>query len=138
MYTVTAGRPERSLSPHEGDETMRRGQFSEKEIRLIRRAEDEFRLFKYKMLSESRKKIFKKCDKIRFYCYIYEYFMYADDIDKEHIEACLRYERPIGELYRIYQRYAYLQYGLWEEIEELLNVLVREQEDRNVREDPSP
>ncbi len=130
MYTVTARRPERSLSPHEGDETMRRGQFSEKEIRLIRRAEDEFRLFKYKMLSESRKKIFKQCGEIRFYSCIYKYLMYADDIDKEHIEACLKYERPIAELYRVYQSYEYLQYGRWEEIRELLNVLVREQKER--------
>ena len=64
--------------------------------------------------------------------------MYEDGIDKEHIDACLKYERPIAGVYRVYQRYAYLQYDRWEEIEELLNVLVREQEDRNVREDPSP
>lgn len=107
---------------------MKRGHFSEKETRLIRRVEDEFMLFKYKMLSKSRKKIFKKCDKIRFYCYIYEYLVYADDIDQEHIGACLKYERPIAELYRVYQSYEYLQYGRWEGIRELLNVLVREQE----------
>lgn len=117
---------------------MRRGQFSEKEIRLIRRAEDEFMIFKYKMLSKSRKKIFKMYDKIRFYCCISEYLTYADDIDDEHIEACLRYERPVAELYRVYQDYEYLQYGRWEEIKELLNVLVREQKDHNMRENPSP
>lgn len=115
---------------------MKRGQFSEKETRLIRRVEDEFTLFRYKMLSKSRKKIFKKCDEIKFYSCIYEYFMYADDIDQEHIETCLRYERPIAELYRVYQRYEYLQYGRWEEIEELLNVLVREQKDRSSQEYP--
>ncbi|MCI9390742.1 MAG: hypothetical protein HFH54_13970 [Lachnospiraceae bacterium] len=117
---------------------MKRGQLTEKETQLVKRVENEFGYFRYKMLSKSRKKIFKRCDKIRFYCYIYEYLMYADGIDKEHIEACLKYERPIAGLYRVYQRYAYLQYDRWEEIEELLNVLVREQEDRNVREDPSP
>lgn len=115
---------------------MKRGQFSEKEIQLIRRVEDEFTLFRYKMLSKSRKKIFKRCDKIRFYCCIYEYLIYADDIDQEHIGACLRYEKPIAKLYKIYQRYEYLQYGRWEEIEELLNVLVREQKDRSSQEYP--
>ncbi len=115
---------------------MKRGQFSEKEVRLIKRAEDEFMLFKYKMLSKSRKKIFKMCDKIRFYCCIYEYLTYADDIDDEHIEACLRYERPIAELYRVYQEYEYLRYSRWEEIRELLNVLVREQEDRSGKKIP--
>lgn len=118
--------------------TMKRGHFSEKEIRLTRTVEREFELFRYQMLSKSRKKIFKKCDKIRFYCCIYEYLRYADDIDKEHIGVCLRYERPIAELYRVYQSYEYLQYGRWEEIRELLNVLAREQKDRDVRENPSP
>lgn len=122
--------------PHEGDGTMKRRQFSEKETQLIRRAEDEFVIFRYKMLSKNRKKIFKKCDKIRFYRYIYEYLMYADDIDKEHIEACLRYERPIAELYKIYQRYEYLQYGRWDGIRELLNVLVHEQEYHSGQECP--
>lgn len=122
--------------PREGDGTMKRRQFSEKETQLIRRAEDEFVIFRYKMLSKNRKEIFKKCDKIRFYRYIYEYLMYADDINKEHIEACLRYERPIAELYKIYQRYEYLQYGRWDEIKELLNVLVREQEYHSGQECP--
>lgn len=117
---------------------MKRGQLSEKETQLVRRAENEFGLFRYKMLSKSRKKIFEKCGKIQFYCCIYEYFMYADDIDKEHIEACLKYERPIAELYRVYQEYEYLQYGSRDEIEEMLNVLVREQEDCRGQREPVP
>lgn len=117
---------------------MKRGEFSEYRIELTRKAGKEFELFKYKMLSKSRKKIFENCNKIRFYCCIYEYFMYVDGIGKEHIEACLKYEKPIAELFRVYQEYEYLQYGRWEEIEELLNVLVREQEDDSRQKAPMP
>lgn len=110
---------------------MRKGMFDDKEIRLAEIVEREFGLFRYKMLSKSRKKIFQSCNEIDFYCCVYEYLMYADDISREHIGACLRYEKPIAELYRVYRGYGYLQYGCWEEIEELLNVLVREQEEHS-------
>lgn len=116
---------------------MRKGELTDKELQLITVAEREFGLFKYKMLSKSRKKIFDDHSRIRFYSYIYEYLMYADDIAKEHIGACLRYEEPIAELYRVYQGYEYLRYDRWEDIEELLDVLVREQEDHDVQEDPT-
>ncbi len=107
---------------------MRRGEHPDREIQLITVAEREFELFKYKMLSKSRKRIFDDCGRIRFYSCIYEYLMYVDDIKKEHIEVCLRYDRPIAELYRVYQDHEHLRYDRWEDIEDLLDVLVHEQE----------
>lgn len=116
---------------------MRKGELTDKELQLITVAEREFGLFRYRMLSKSRKKIFRNSNEINFYRCVHEYLMCADDISREHIGACLRYEEPIAELYRVYQRYEYLRYGRWEEIEELLDVLVREQEDHDGQESPT-
>ena len=61
---------------------------------------------------------------------IYEYFRYAQDIEPAHTGACLKCgEYVIETLYRLYLKYEYLRYSRWEDIEELLDVLVREQED---------
>lgn len=109
---------------------MRRGQSSEKKTRLVKKVETEFELFKYRTLSKSRKKIFESCNEIRFYSCVYEYFIYADGIQAAHIDACLKCEEPIAELHRLYLKYEYLQCGRWENIEELLSALTREQEDR--------
>ncbi len=107
---------------------MKRGQFSDKETRLVRKVENEFELFRYKMLSKSRKKIFERCSEIRFYSCVYEYFIYAEDIAEPHIKACLKCGDIIAELYGLYLEWEHLRYSRWEDIEELLNVLVREQE----------
>ena len=111
---------------------MRRGIFPDSRIRLIQSVEREFELFKYKTLSKSRNEIFEDCGIIRFYSCVHEYFMYVDEIEEAHGKACLRCgENVIDTLYRLYLKYEYLRYSRWEDIEELLNVLVREQEDGN-------
>ena len=108
---------------------MKRGLFSEKEIQLVHNIEKEFELFKYRMLSRSRKKIFEACCEIRFYSCIYEYFLYAEDIADSHIKACLKCEYAIAELYDLYLKCECLRCGRWEDIEELLDVFVSRQED---------
>lgn len=108
---------------------MKRGLFSEKEIRLIHSIEQEFELFQYRTLSRSRKKIFEACFEIRFYSCIYEYFLYVEEIADAHIEACFKCENAIAELYDLYLKYEYLRCDRWEDIEELLDVLVSGQED---------
>lgn len=107
---------------------MKRGLFSGSVTKLGKAVEQEFELFKYKMLSKSREEIFDGCNVIRFYSCIYEYFLYNTDIKEEHIKACLKYGDIIAALYHLYMKYEYLRYSRWEDIEELLNVLVREQE----------
>jgi hypothetical protein len=108
---------------------MKRGEFSDREICLIRSVEKEFELFKYKTLSASRKEIFQQCNVIRFFCGIYEYFEYAEDIRQEHINACLKCgDSVIAALYGIYQGREYLRYERREDIVELLNALAADQE----------
>lgn len=103
---------------------MKRGLFSEKEIQLIHSIEQEFELFQYRTLSKSRKKIFEACCEIRFYSCIYEYFLYAEEIADDHIEACLKYGNTISKLYYLYLKYEYLRCDRWDDIEELLDVFV--------------
>ena len=114
---------------------MKRGEFSDKEIKLMHKIEKEFELFKYRTLAKSRKKIFEGCCEIRFYSCVYEYFLYADDIEKDHIKACLECENAIAELYNLYLKCEYLRCGRWDDIEELLNVFVARREDRKGVED---
>lgn len=109
---------------------VRRGIFTDSRISLTESVEREFELFKYKTLSKSRMEIFESCSIIRFYSCMLEYFTYAQDIDAVHIRACLKCgENVIGTLYGLYLKYEYLRYSRWEDIEEILNILVREQED---------
>lgn len=108
---------------------MRRGIFSGNMTAAVRAVEREYELFKYRTLSKSREEIFEDCDRIRFYSCIYEYFLYAEAIEEAHLKACLNCGDIMGTLYRLYMKYEYLRYSRWEDIEGILNVLVREQED---------
>lgn len=115
---------------HKGVDGVKRGIFPDSRIRLVQSVEREYELFKYKTLSKSRNEIFEECGIIRFYSCIYEYFHYTQDMEAAHIRACLKCgEYVIETLYRLYLKYGYLRYSCWEDIEELLDVLVREQED---------
>ncbi len=59
--------------------------------------------------------------------FIYEFFQYAENIEKEHINACLMYENVIEILYQLYIKYEYLRYSRWEDIEEMHSALLEEQ-----------
>ena len=107
---------------------MRRGEFSNTERQLRKQIETEYELFKYKMLSKSNIEIYDKCNVILFYHCIYEYFTYSQNLDKSYISVCLKYDEIIDTLYHIYTTYEYLRYERWEDIAEILNVLIRIQE----------
>jgi hypothetical protein len=108
---------------------MKRGEFSGRKTCLIRSVETEFELFRYKTLSASRQEIFDRCNEIRFYCCIWEYFQYAEDIKEEYICACLKVRDHVMEtLYHLYMENEYLRYERWDDIIELLDALVHAQE----------
>ncbi len=106
---------------------MRHGNMSDKEIELMKRMETEHTIFKYRMLASSAAEVYENCNVIRFYECIYEFFQYAENIEKEYIDVCLRYENIIETLYQLYMKYEYLRYSRWEDIEEILSALVQEQ-----------
>lgn len=106
---------------------MRRGDMPDREIELMKRIETEHTIFKYRMLASPAAEVYENCNVIRFYECIYEFFQYAENIEKEHINACLMYENVIGTLYQLYIKYEYLRYSRWEDIEEMLSALLEEQ-----------
>lgn len=106
---------------------MRRGDMSDREIELMKRIETEHTIFKYRMLASAAAEIYENCNVIRFYECIYEFFQYAENIEKEYTDACLMHENVIEALYRLYMKYEYLRYSRWEDIEEILSALVEEQ-----------
>ncbi|MCM1236942.1 MAG: hypothetical protein NC489_43255, partial [Ruminococcus flavefaciens] len=86
---------------------MKRGVFPENVIQLARTVEQEFELFRFRMLAKSREEIFESCNVIRFYSCIYEYFLYKEDMKMEHVKACLKCGNVIDTLYRLYMKYEY-------------------------------
>ena len=104
---------------------MKRGEFSKEERELIKRIKTEYELFKYKMLSKTNIEIYDRCNIIRFYECIYEYFMYAEALNSNHINVCLKYENVISVLYDLYLKYESLECSTWEDIEEILDELMR-------------
>ena len=88
---------------------MEQNEFSPKERELVKRIENEFLLFKYKMLSKSNIEIYDSCNIIRFYESIYEYFIYTEDLNKKYLNVCLTYENVISELYELYLKYESLE-----------------------------
>lgn len=106
---------------------MRRGDMPDREIELMKRIETEHTIFKYRMLASTAAEVYENCNVIRFYECIYEFFQYAGDIEKEHVNACLQYENIIEALYQIYIKYEYLRCSRFEDIDEILSALVDEQ-----------
>ena len=64
--------------------------------------------FYYRMLSKSKKKIYHRCNEIRFMECLYEYFMYAD-LKERHVRACIRQNDIMGTLWQIYLEREYLK-----------------------------
>lgn len=103
---------------------MKRGIFNEKERRIRKKVQQEHELFKYKMLALPAEEIYNNCNKIRFYECIYEYFQYAEDVEKRFVDACLKESNVIAVLWDLYIEYEYLKCDTWEGIEEILRMLV--------------
>ena len=103
------------------------------EEELIRRLETEHDLFYYRMISESSRAVYEKCAKIRFYEIIYEYFLYCENIENKHIEACLLAEQILSELYDIYLKYEDLRVDTWEDVKDLLDRYMESMDARMVK-----
>ena len=107
---------------------MKRELFSEREKELVRRIEHEHDFFKYKELSKQRMEIYQDCNEIRFTECVYEYLIYAEDIPEEQLEALLKCQGNIFScLHRVYLDNENTNVGTWEEVSDLLDLLIKEQ-----------
>ena len=103
---------------------MKRGVFREKERNLRKKAEKEHELFRYQMLASSSAEVYEACSKIQFYECFYEYFQYKEHLGKGLVEACLEEPDLMEALWSLYLGREYLKCDTWEEMEEILRVLV--------------
>ena len=94
------------------------------EKELIDRLEVEHELFYCRTIAQPPEQVYDQCNIIRFHECIYEYFLYCEEINKEHIGACLREREIFAALHGIYLEYESLDVSTWEQIGELLNMLV--------------
>ena len=109
---------------------MKRENFGSKEKMLIHRVKQEYKKFKYRMLLRSKNEIYDRCNKICFVESIYEYFIYVEEIPNDYVKALFKCKRSIlGSLYEIYLNNEQVRVETWDDIDELLKMLVREQKD---------
>lgn len=88
---------------------------------LLDRLSQEHELFYFQMISRTPKEVYENCGIIRFYDSLWEYFQYKENLDKEHVNACLKESRILPALYNLYLKYEHFKIGTWDEIEELLD-----------------
>lgn len=94
--------------------------------------EQEYHLFKYKMLSRTPREIYERCTKIYFYECLHEYLLYKEDINAEFLEKASKRTSVYRELWELYQKYEHLEVGTWEQIEEMLKFYNYQYEERMV------
>lgn len=109
---------------------MKRGVFSNNKRKLLVKVEAEHELFKYKMLVSPVKDVYERCNEIRFYECVYEYFRYCESITEEYMKACLKESEIIAALWRTYIENEYLKIDTWEDIEDLMLVMKERQKQK--------
>lgn len=109
---------------------MKRGVFSNNKRKLLLKVEAEHELFKYKMLASPVKDVYERCNEIRFYECVYEYFRYCESITEEYMKACLKESEIIAALWRTYIENEYLKIDTWEDIEDLILVMKERQKQK--------
>ena len=87
---------------------------------LMYQMEQEYSLFKYKMLSRIQREIYEKCKQIYFYECLHEYFLYQENITREFLDNVSGKTCVYWELWNLYQQYEHLEVGTWEQIEGML------------------
>ncbi len=101
--------------------------------RAVRR---DFHRFRASMYRKPQPEIWGACGKIHFYCCVFEYFQYNDRIPMKYYSLLCTCRRPIYTLWETYLRYEHLSYLTWEDIDNIMEVLLgsrRVSSERKVR-----
>lgn len=106
----------------------RRSDCPDKEQSVITKAEKEYWMFRYKMLSQKPRKIYKHFRKIYFYESLAEYISYQEQMDGGFILAAYGRENLLADLWKLYQQCEYFTVVSWDGIEELLREYARRYE----------
>ena len=88
--------------------------------KLLKKIQQEYVIFKYKMLSGNRKEIYDSSNQIIFYECLHEYFLYYEEISESFIEVTKDMDNILERLYVLYLKYEHLQVYTWDNINELI------------------
>ncbi len=101
--------------------------------RAVRR---DFCRFRASMYRKSQPEVWEASDRIHFYCCVFEYFQYNNQIPVKYYALLCSCRRPIYTLWETYLRYEYLSYLTWEDIDDIMEMLLESRQissERKVR-----
>lgn len=94
-------------------------------IKILRyRVTREYREFRKRMLRKSKKELWSSCHIIFFYCNIYEYILYNQNLSEESVRALSFLQNPIAQLWDIYLKEETLSVSTWSDIDEIVASLM--------------
>lgn len=106
----------------------RRSDCPDKEQSVVDKTGEEYRIFRYKMLSQKPRRIYKHFRKIYFYESLHEYLSYQEQMDDGFIRAAYGRENLLAALWKLYRKCEYFSVMTWDGIEELLQEYTRRHE----------
>ena len=95
---------------------------------ILERADREYEALKEHMMESSKREIWDACGKIHFYGLVKGYLDMAFDLPAKYRAVLEQEKRPLSALWEVYSDSDCLGYLTWEEIEEVLDVMVEEAE----------
>ena len=95
---------------------------------IVQRAESEYRKFKYEMMEKaSREELWNGAGKIHFYTLVKDYLEGVTEMPGAYVKVLAKEKNPLSALYEVYSDSESLGFATWEEIEEILEVMVQEE-----------
>lgn len=89
--------------------------------RAVRR---DFSRFRASMYRKPQPEVWEASGRIHFYCCVFEYFQYNDQIPMKYYALLSSCRRPIYSLWETYLRYEHLSYLTWEDIDGVIEMLL--------------
>lgn len=99
--------------------------FREKAMEAVFREYDEFR---DRVLRMESRRIWERCRRIQFYCYIREYFEYNEKIEFAVVKFTVAFNRPVQVMWEFYLKNENCHCDTWEEITEMIHTMMAAKE----------
>lgn len=95
---------------------------------IVKRANAEYRKFRYEMMEKATKKeLWEGAGKIYFYSMVKDYLEGVTEMPGAYVKILAKEKNPLSALYEVYSDSESLGFATWEEIEEILEVMVQEE-----------
>lgn len=95
---------------------------------IVQCAESEYRKFKYEMMEKATgEELWNGAGKIYFYTLVKDYMEGVTEMPGAYVKVLAKEKNPLSALYEVYSDSESLGFATWEEIEEILEVMVQEE-----------